>query len=227
MFEAASFALVTFSAIFFVVDPFAVIPVFLSVTRNESPQQRRSTAFRASAAATICLLLFAAAGGFIFRLFGITLGAFRIAGGILLFLMALDMMRAQRSRVRSSPEEESEGIERQDVAIMPLGIPMLAGPGSIATVTVLMSKAQGAWLHLAIVVVCIVLTGVLCFILLRAASVLEKTLKQTGLNILNRIMGLILAAVAVQFAVSGIRDVMPQMLELIPQAMNAAVQEIK
>jgi len=163
-------------------------------------------------AATATLFVFSATGGLIFKLFGITLGAFRIAGGILLFLLALDMMRAQRSRVRTSPEEESEGAEREDVAIIPLGIPMLAGPGSIATVTVLMSRAGGSWPHVAIVVACILATGVLTFVLLRMAPLLERTLRQTGLNILNRIMGLILAAVAVQFVVSGIADVLPQIV---------------
>jgi multiple antibiotic resistance protein len=212
MFELVSFGLVTLSAIFFVVDPFAVIPMFLAMTRRDSPQKRKAMAFKAAMACTLTLLVFSAAGGLIFKLFGITLGAFRIAGGILLFLLALDMMRAQRSRVRTSPEEESEGEEREDVAIIPLGIPMLAGPGSIATVTVLMSRAEESWPHVCIVAGCIIITGIITFVLLRAATVLEKTLRQTGLNILNRIMGLILAAVAVQFVVSGIHDVVPQIV---------------
>ncbi len=205
-----SFAMVTFSAVFFVVDPFAVIPMFLSITAADSPARRRATALKASIACTVTLLVFSVAGGLIFKLFGITMGAFRIAGGILLFLMALDMMRAQRSRVRTSPEEESEGVEKADAAVIPLAIPMLSGPGAIATVTVLMSKAGGSVVRVAIVIATIVLTGFLTFILLRAATVLERTLKQTGLNILNRVMGLILAAVAVQFVVGGIHDVLPQ-----------------
>lgn len=212
MAELISFTLITFSAIFFVVDPFAAIPLFLAITQGDPPAKRRVMALKAALACTATLLLFVAAGGLIFRLFGITLGAFRIAGGILLFLLALDMMRAQRSRVRTSPEEITEGVEKDDVAIIPLGIPMLAGPGSIATVTVLMSKAETA-AKASIVVGCILTTGLLSYLLLRAAAVLERTLKQTGLNILNRIMGLILAAVAVQFVVSGIRDVLPQVLE--------------
>ncbi|MEK6675669.1 MAG: MarC family protein [Planctomycetota bacterium] len=214
MTDLLAFTLVTFSAIFFVVDPFAVIPLFLAITQRDTPKKRSATALKASLVATATLLIFAAAGGLIFQLFGITLGAFRIAGGILLFMLAVDMMRAQRSRVRTSPEEESEGIEREDVAVIPLGIPMLAGPGSIATVTVLMSRAETSIVHLAIVVACILATGVLTFVLLRAATVLERTLRQTGLNILNRIMGLILAAVAVQFVVSGLHDVIPQIIEI-------------
>ncbi|MFO0982679.1 MAG: MarC family protein [Planctomycetota bacterium] len=208
--EILSFTLVTFSAVFFVVDPFAVIPLFLSITQGDSPAKKRLTALKASLATVITLLVFAAAGGFIFRMFGITLGAFKIAGGILLFLLALDMMRAQRSRVRTSPEEETEGMGKDDVAIIPLGIPMLAGPGSIATVTVLMSEALHSLVHVAVVVACILATGVLTYVLLRMAGYLERALRQTGLNILNRVMGLILAAVAVQFVVNGVHDVLPQ-----------------
>jgi multiple antibiotic resistance protein len=157
----------------------------------------------------ITLALFALAGSAIFRIFGITIGAFKIAGGILLFHVALDMMRAQPSRVRSSPEEAVEGNEKEDVAIVPLAIPMLAGPGAIATVTVLMSEAAHSYLHIGIVLLAIFLTGTLTFLVLRASTYVERALKQTGLNIVNRVMGLILAAVAVQFVVNGIHDVLP------------------
>jgi len=210
--EIVSFALITFFGIFFVVDPFALIPLFLSITRGDSTEKKKRTALRAAVVATGVLLLFAAAGGAIFRLFGITIGAFKIAGGVLLFLMALDMLRAQHSRVRVSPEEETEGVERDDVAIIPLAVPMLAGPGSIAMVTVLMGQALPSPVRMAVVVVCILLTGLLSFVLLRASVWIERTLRQTGLNILNRLMGLLLAAVAVQFIVTGIADVMPQIL---------------
>jgi multiple antibiotic resistance protein len=210
MLDFLAFALVNFAAIFFVVDPFAVIPLFLSITRGDDTRKKRRTALKAAIVTTVTLLAFAASGSLIFRLFGITLGAFRIAGGILLFLLALDMVRAQNSRVRVSPEEESEGVEREEVAIIPLGIPMLAGPGSIAIVIVLMSHARGSLPHMGIVVGCILLTGVLTYLILRAAVLLEHTLRQTGLNILNRVMGLLLAAVAVQFVVNGVAEVLPQ-----------------
>ena len=210
MLDLFAFALVNFAAIFFVVDPFAVIPLFLSITRGDDLRKKSRTALKAAIVTTVTLLAFAVSGSLIFRLFGITLGAFRIAGGILLFLLALDMVRAQPSRVRVSPEEESEGVEKDDVAIIPLGIPMLAGPGSIAIVIVLMSHARTSLPHMAIVVGCILLTGVLTFLILRAAVLLEHTLHQTGLNILNRVMGLLLAAVAVQFVVNGVAEVLPQ-----------------
>ncbi len=208
--ELANFALVTFSAVFFVVDPFAVIPLFLSITRGDSAPKRRATALKASIVTVVTLTVFAATGEFIFRLFGITIGAFKIAGGLLLFLVALDMMRAQPSRVRSSPEEEHEGTTKDDVAIVPLAIPMLAGPGAIATVTVLMSQAHGQAGRIAIVLAVVGVTGALTFLILRESTRLERVLKQTGLNIVSRVMGLILAAVAVQFVLNGIHDVLPE-----------------
>lgn len=210
--EWVSFFLVTFSAVFFVVDPFAVIPLFLVITQGDSAEKKRAAALKAAVAATVTLLLFAVGGGFIFRMFSITPGALRIAGGILLFLMALDMMRAQRSRVRTSPEEEQEGADKEDVAIIPLGIPMLAGPGAIATVTLMMSKAGDSAIHIAMVFACVVITGALTFVLLASATGLARVLRQTGLNVVNRLMGLILAAVAVQFVVNGIADVLPQVI---------------
>lgn len=209
--DLLTFAVVAFSGIFFVVDPFAVIPLFLSITRGDEPRRKRATALKAAIVASATMLVFAVAGGYIFKLFGITIGAFKIAGGILLFLLGLDMLRAETSRVRSSPEEEAEGIERDDVAVIPLGIPMLAGPGAIAMVTVLMGQSWHSPARIVIVVAAIVLTGLLTHLILRASTLVERTLRQTGLNILNRLMGLILAAMAVQFVVNGIADVLPQL----------------
>jgi multiple antibiotic resistance protein len=206
------FALVAFTAVFFVVDPFAVIPLFLTMTQGDPPEKKHRMALKASIATTLTLLIFASAGTYILGLFAISLGAFRIAGGILLFLVGLDMLRAQKSRTRTSPEEETEGAQSDDVAIIPLAIPMLSGPGSIATVMVMMSEAGAAWDRILIVVGSILATGLLTFVLLRSAGMLEGVLKQTGLNIVNRVMGLILAAMAVQITVAGLRDVMPEIL---------------
>lgn len=204
--ELAQFAVVAFTAIFFVVDPLAIIPVFLAMTRDDSPEKKRRMAFKAGAATIVTLLLFAVAGNVVFQIFGITLGAFKIAGGALLFLLALDMMKAQPSKVRVAPEEQAEGIERDDVAIVPLTIPMLAGPGAIATTMVVTSKADGP-LKLAIVGVVVVVTGVLTWLVLRSALLIETRLGATGLNVMTRVMGLLLAAVAVQFIVDGAADV--------------------
>ena len=206
--DVLTFGLVAFSAIFFVVDPFAVLPIFLAMTANESPQQKRGTAMRAAITTGITLTVFAAAGTLIFRFFGITLGAFKIAGGILLFLVALDMMQARQSRTRSTPEEEQEGIQKADVAIIPLAIPLLSGPGSIATVMVLMSRHPG-FIYTIPVFVSIFLTAIITRLMLRGADWLEQRLSKTFMNVVVRVMGLILAAISVEFVIAGIKDVLP------------------
>ena len=206
--DVLTFGLVAFSAIFFVVDPLAVLPIFLAMTANETREQKRATALRAAITCGITLTVFAAAGSLIFRFFGITLGAFKIAGGVLLFLVALDMMQARQSRTRSTPEEEKEGIEKADVAIIPLAIPLLSGPGSIATVMVLMSR-HTYFVYTIPVFVSILLTAIITWLMLRGAGWIEQRLSKTFMNVVMRVMGLILAAISVEFVIAGIKDVLP------------------
>jgi multiple antibiotic resistance protein len=208
--DLAVFSLMAFPAVFFVVDPFGVIPMYLAMTRDDPPAKKRSIALRASIASTLFLVLFALAGGLIFRLFGITLAAFKIAGGILLLLMSIDMIRAQPTRARTSPEEEREGIEKDDVALIPLAIPMLAGPGSVSTVMVLMGQAGGAVLKLGAVIASVVLTGAMSYVILRGAEIAQRLLRQTGINVIARVMGLILSAIAIQFVLNGLFDAYQQ-----------------
>lgn len=206
--DVLAFSLSTLTTLFFVVDPPAAAPIFISMTASDSPEHKRRTAFRASVATFITLAAFAAVGGLIFRLLGISLGAFRIAGGILLFLLAVDMLRAQRSRQRTSPEEETEGIDKPDVSVFPLAVPMLAGPGAISTVMVLVSRVEHLW-HYAVILLAVAVTACGVYFTLRGALVIEKRLGQTGLNVMQRVMGLILAATAVQFVLEGIQAVLP------------------
>jgi multiple antibiotic resistance protein len=126
--ETLQFAVVAFTAVFFVVDPFAAVPIFLAITGDQGAERRRATALRAALAAWATLTVFGLAGGILFRLLGISLGAFQIAGGLMLLLMAVDMMRATPSRTRSTQEEQAEARGEQEVAVVPLAIPMLAGP---------------------------------------------------------------------------------------------------
>jgi len=207
--EDLKFAFVAFTAVFFVVDPFVAVPFFMAITADDSAEKRRRMALRAAVAACITLTLFALAGGLIFKAFGVSLGAFKIAGGLMLFLMAVDMMRAQPSRTRSTSEEQEEGAARDDVAIVPMAIPMLAGPGSIATVMVLMSRAAWQVVPTAAVFVAIAVTCLIAWLLLRSAAAAERFLSKTTLHVAQRVMGLLLAAVAVEFVVGGIRDLWP------------------
>jgi len=176
------FAVVEFSAIFFVIDPMANVPLFLTITANETPVQRKQTAKRAAFATWVILSVFALAGGLIFKAFGISLGAFKIAGGIMLLLMAIDMMRAQPSPTRSTAEEQAESQRHDDVAIVPMAIPMLAGPGAIATVMVLMSKAAWHPFRTGVVLASVALTCVVAWLLMRSAANAERFLPKTLLR---------------------------------------------
>ena len=200
------FALVALSAVFFVIDPLANVPMFLTITAGDTPDQRKRTAFRAALATWITLCVFAVAGGLIFKAFGISLGAFKIAGGIMLLLTSIDMMRAQPSPTRSTIEEQDEGRARDDIAVFPLAIPMLAGPGAIATVMVLMSRAAWHPVRTPAVFLAITITCGVAWLLMRSASNAERWLPKTLLRAFERVMGLLLASVAVEFIAGGVHD---------------------
>jgi multiple antibiotic resistance protein len=200
------FALITFTSILFIVDPIAVIPTYLVITRNETAEQRARTARRACIAAGVLLAAFGFAGRIIFDLVGITLAAFRIAGGGILWLIAMDMLRSQRT-TQETAAEIVEGQEKDDVAITPLAVPMLAGPGAITTVMVLAGQAHSA-ARAAAVYGAIALTALICWIVLRVSDRLIVRLGRTGIQILTRMMGLLLAALAVQFVITGVKDAM-------------------
>jgi multiple antibiotic resistance protein len=202
------FAVVALSAVFFVIDPIANVPIFLTITAADPPAQRRRIALRAAFATWITLSIFALAGGLIFQAFGISLGAFKIAGGLMLLLMSVDMMRAQPSPTRTTAEEQGEARTRDDVAIFPLAIPMLAGPGAIATVMVLMSRAEWRPVRTTAVFVAVALTCAAAWLLMRSAASAERLLPKTLLRAFERIMGLLLAAVAVEFIAGGVRDML-------------------
>ncbi len=198
------FGLITITSILFIVDPIAAVPSYLVVTQNETAAERKRTALRACAAMGLMLVVFAAAGRFIFQAFGITLPAFRIAGGLILWLVALDMVRAQRS-TRESSQELAEGQAKEDVAVTPLAIPILAGPGAISTVMVLAGEIRSVS-HGVVVYGAIAVTALISYVTLRLGERLVQVMGQTGIKVMTRIMGLLLAAVATQFILTGIQD---------------------
>jgi len=205
--DVLSSALVSLSAVFFVVDPIGVVPIFIAMTHGDGPEKIRATARRASVVAGALLVFFALFGTFLFKVVGVSLHAFRVAGGIVLLITALDMLRARQSETRTSPEEAQEATGKEDVAIVPLAIPLLAGPGAIATVMVLMSRASGA-VPVVAVVLSILVTMAASYFLLRGASLVQRFLGQSGVAIFQRVMGLLLAAIAVQFIAEGGRDLL-------------------
>lgn len=200
--------LLSFAAIFFIVDPIGLVPIFLSMTARDSPQKCRRMAWRACLTASVVLVFFALAGALVLEIFSLTLGAFRVAGGLLLLLTALDMLRAKHAATRTSPEEEQEGVALDDIAIVPLAMPLLAGPGAIATAMVLVAQHGGTWQGSAAVVGAIVLTMLIAYVFLRSAQQVGRVLGQTGIAVLERVFGLILAAIAVQFVFDGARELL-------------------
>lgn len=199
------FALLAITSVFFLVDPFAVIPMFLAVTANAPKPERRGVARRSALTCAIVLCSFALAGSLIFKMFGITLPAFKIAGGIILMGIGLDMLQAKQSGTKATAEEQQEGAEKPDASIIPLGMPMLAGPGAISTVMVLVGESHTVWQHV-VIYATIVLTAYVSYLILAGADGVRKYLGETGIRILMRLMGLLLVALAVQFVANGLTD---------------------
>ena len=199
------FSLLALSSIFFLVDPFAALPTFLAITEGADAARRKRIARKGALSALIVLGGFAFAGEAIFRLFGITLPAFELAGGIILLLIGLDMLQAKRSATQETVGDSEAASAKDDAGIVPMGIPMLAGPGAITSVMVLVGQAQNRWQMVAILV-SIAITAVICFIVLGSATRVATVLGATGIRILVRIMGLLLVALAVQYFVNGMVD---------------------
>jgi len=197
------FALLAATSIFFLVDPFAVIPLFLAMTADSPQQEKKDMARRAAYTCAIVLTTFAIAGSLIFKMFGITLPAFKIAGGIILLKIGLDMLEGKQAR--ATPEETHEGTQKSDASIIPLGMPMLAGPGAISTVMVLVGDAHVVWKH-AIIYGTILATAFVSYVVLAGADRVGRYLGETGIRILMRLMGLLLVALAVQFIANGLTD---------------------
>jgi multiple antibiotic resistance protein len=196
-----------------VVDPFAAVPFFLAMTSSQSAAQRRETARRAAIGAWLILTAFGLLGAFLFRLLGISIPAFKLAGGVLLLLIAIDMIRTAPSAARITPPEVEAGSVKDDVAIVPLAMPLLAGPGSIATVIVLMGRVQPKqWWNGVPVLVAIGLVAVATYMTLAAANRVERVLSRTGMNILERVAGMLLAAIALQFMIDGAGEAFPGLL---------------
>ena len=200
-----AFTFMAFSSLFVIVDPIASIPAFLAMTPRDTPEQRIRMARLACLVAAGVLLVFAVVGQWIFKYLGITLPAFQMAASVVLLLVALDMVRAQRSRVQETSEETVAGTEKEDIAITPLAVPMLAGPGAISTAILLHNQASGieqcVALYLCIIAVCIV-----SYYTLRLCAKGAAWLSPISLKITTRIMGLLLAALAFQFLINAVNE---------------------
>ncbi len=194
-----------FSSLFLIVDPIATVPAFLAMTPSDTPSDRIKMAGLACLVTMLILLAFSLAGNTIFSFLGITLPAFQMAGSIILLLIALDMLRAQRSRVQETPEEMDAGAAKADVAITPLAVPMLAGPGAISTVILLHGKAID-WAYQIGLMTSIVAVAAVSFVIFALSAKGAQWLSPILLRLTTRIMGLFLAGIAMQFLINALRE---------------------
>jgi multiple antibiotic resistance protein len=204
--EIISFGLLSFTSLFTIIDPIAAAPVFVTMTEQYDQEARRQAAFRACSAALVILLVFAIGGGVIFKVFGITVDALRIAGGILFFMMALQMLMGKERKTDS----ETEALNL-DQAIVPLGIPLICGPGAISTVMLLMGQNRSLG-HVAVLILAIALVIAATAVVLLVSPNIVKFIGKTGIAVLTRVIGLIVCTIGIQFVIDGLKPVVLNIL---------------
>jgi multiple antibiotic resistance protein len=201
----------TFVAVFIVVDPFGIVPFFISLTAGFDARRRRATILKTAAIAFAVLLLFILAGNAILRFLAIQPGSFYIAGGILLFLVSLDLLFGKPGRTKTSPPESREAAgaasvaaaEREDVSIFPLAVPMLAGPGTITTILLYVSAGRGV-VEVSVLTACVAVALACAMLTMSLSAAFLRVLGRTGVSVIERIMGILLSGLSVQFVYDGI-----------------------
>ncbi len=195
----------TFITFFTVIDPLGLVPVVLVILANNNPEERKKIITRAVIIGALVIFTFALLGKLLIESLGIGLYAFNIAGGVLLFLIALDMLFGRTPGTRETPVEEKEAISSSDVSVFPLAIPMIAGPGTIATTILFTDHATGNNMSILILAVVIILILFISWIVMIKSSLIMKLIGRTGILVFSRILGVILAALAVQYILNGIQ----------------------
>lgn len=197
----SAFLITAFATLFVVIDPPGLVPLFIALTQGMSPAQRRRMALRACIIATLLLALFGLAGETVLGFIGISMPAFRIAGGMLLFFTAFDMLFERRTQRREGQHADPD----HDPSVFPLATPLIAGPGAIASMILLTGQAGGGWIGAAAVLGLMALMMLATFVFLLAAPPIEKMMGRTGVVVVTRLLGMLLAALSVQFVIDGIR----------------------
>lgn len=209
-----------FLALVVLVNPFSALPIFLDLTHHYSKRERNRVAQIAALTVFITIAVFAVAGGGLLKLFGISTGAFRVGGGILVFLIAISMMSSGNNPAKPDigTDDTSEiTIARQQtvnigaISVVPLAIPMMIGPGGISTVVIYTATAHSFWDTAAVIIAGAVI-ALLCYVTLLAATKVSDILGETGMTVLNRVMGMLLAAVSVEIIVAGLRELFPKLM---------------
>ena len=201
-----------FVSIFAIIDPIGNVPLFVALTHDHTNEEKKRVIKKIIIVATTTLIIFSLVGQYIFTLFSITIPAFQIAGGILIFKLGFDMIQGSRPKAKRTDNEKEEAMEKEAIGIVPLGIPIFAGPGSISAVMLYISQPQNDFtstlLQLLIVILSVIITMIISYILLtNSTKIFEKT-GRMGTLAISRIMGLIITAMAVQFIINGIFSVL-------------------
>ena len=199
------FFILCFSSLFALINPLGIVPIFITITQDYSLHEKNKIALKAILFSFIILITFSFIGDLIFSFYGITIHAFRIAGGILLFKISLDMIESNRSRTRTTPSEIEEAEEKNEVAYHPLGVPLIAGPGSIASIMILSSEAKN-YIDKATVFISLIIVLIITFIIFKLSKILSNYFGKSGLRIIQRIMGLILMVISIEFVLKGIEE---------------------
>jgi multiple antibiotic resistance protein len=196
----------SFILLFVVIDPVGLAPIFIGITHGESAERRRSMALRGTLIAAIILVTFVIFGDGLLRALSITMPAFQIAGGLLLFLLAVDMVFARPSGIRTTTAtEQKEAVARKDISVFPLAIPLIAGPGALTTVLLQVGEQGDDPLVIGAVLGVLAAVLALALVSLLAASRIVKILGETGANVVSRVLGVILSALAVQYVLDGLQ----------------------
>jgi multiple antibiotic resistance protein len=207
----------SWASVFAVVDPIAGAALFAAMTADNTHAEVKRMAARAALATGAVLTAFLFFGAGLFTLFSVTMTAFRIAGGLVIAILALDLLKATHTGVRSTAEEETEGIVKEDVSITPIAVPMLAGPGAISMVMILSARYSGVEGYVLLFTV-IVLVSLSVWVLLRQAARVVSLLGRTGINVIGRLLGIVVLAIAVQFIVDGLLELAPRFREALTGA---------
>ncbi|KHT62999.1 hypothetical protein RJ45_14090 [Photobacterium gaetbulicola] len=190
------------------VNPIGIMPIFVSLTGHMSPEERNKTALTANIAVAVILTVSLLAGQLLLDMFSISLDSFRVAGGLLLLTIAFSMMSGKLGEDKQNKQEKSESISREQIGVVPLAMPLMAGPGAISSTIVYGSRYPGMSSTVGIAMT-IVMFAFCCWLLFRAAPIIVRFLGQTGINVITRIMGLILAALGIEFIANGLRALFP------------------
>lgn len=191
-----------------IINPVGLLPVFVSLTSHQTPPERNNTALSAVIAVAVILLVVLYMGQAILSLFSISIASFRIAGGVLITMIAFSMLQGRLGQVKHNKEEDRENATKESVAVVPLALPLMAGPGAMSSVIVYAAEHAHWWDYL-FMTLAIVMVALVCWLIFRAAPLLNKVMGQTGINVVTRIMGLIMMAIGVEFLAAGVKQIFP------------------